>query len=435
MKAFSSHPHWSAVESVCRALREDGKLAYLAGGCVRDALMGRAPNDFDVATDARPERVEQLFPNSLPVGKAFGVVIVPFPGFQVEIATFRKDGEYVDGRRPESVDFCTPEDDAKRRDFTVNALFYDFAQDRVLDFVGGEADVRAKLIRAVGRPEARFQEDKLRLLRAVRFAAQLGFAIEPDTWAAVRRLAAQANAVSAERVREELSKWLKAPPAGRAEGLRLLRDSGLLEATLPEVAAALAMSPEALPRAMRALEALEKDEGQEALWAAVLFPATGAGGSGAARAAQQILLRLKPSSRFAEDVAWTLAAQETLWLPDDLRVADAAIALADPRAPAAERLQLALAKAAGEEERAERAVRKRMAIRLRFLEKGALPAAFLNGADLKALGEPPGPRMGELLKEAFRLQIEHRLNTREEALEWADEQIGPRPNVPGSGRA
>ena len=224
------------AERVLRRLQEAGHAAYFAGGCVRDQLRGAPPHDFDVATSARPEQVEALFPKrSDLVGKSFGVVIVRERSAFIEVATFRRDGVYADGRHPESVEFTTAEEDAQRRDFTVNALFWDPVQDRILDYVGGRADLEAKLLRAVGEPAKRFEEDKLRLLRAVRFASNLGFRIEACTWEAICRCAPQIESVSAERIRDELTKWLcgKDP----ACGLDLLDQSGLLARLLPEVAA------------------------------------------------------------------------------------------------------------------------------------------------------------------------------------------------------
>ncbi|HEY8966793.1 MAG TPA: CCA tRNA nucleotidyltransferase, partial [Candidatus Methylacidiphilales bacterium] len=222
--------------AVVRRLQEAGHIAYFAGGCVRDRLLGREPHDYDVATDAPPERVQSLFPRTTGlVGKAFGVICVIERGAQVEVATFRQDLDYVDGRRPIGVRFVTPEEDARRRDFTVNGLFYDPIADRVIDFVGGRADLEAKTIRAIGEPRARFAEDKLRLLRAVRFAVALGFEIEAGTWAALRELAPEIAVVSPERIRDELDKIWSGPDPAR--GLDLLDQSGLLAAVLPEIAA------------------------------------------------------------------------------------------------------------------------------------------------------------------------------------------------------
>lgn len=226
-KLLESHPQYVLSRQICAELSKAGFQAYLAGGCVRDVLLSRVPNDFDIATSATPDQVEQLFAGqTVPVGKEFGVMIVR----GLEVATFRDDGPYIDGRRPQSVQFCQAERDAQRRDFTVNALFYDFQTSQVIDYVQGLDDIRLRVIRAVGVPEKRFIEDHLRLLRAVRFVSQLGFSIEPKTWQAVCAQSALVATVSGERVFHELSKLLKGEQSQQA--LSLMRESGLLMALL-----------------------------------------------------------------------------------------------------------------------------------------------------------------------------------------------------------
>ena len=178
-----------AARAVVRELRARGHVAYFAGGCVRDHVRGEPPADFDVATDASADRVQSLFARTVPVGAQFGVVLVVIKGQPIEVATFRADAEYLDGRHPVSVRAAAPEEDARRRDFTINGMFLDPETGEVLDFVGGRADIEARLVRAIGDPDQRFHEDRLRLLRAVRLAARLGYAIEPRTFAAVRRRA------------------------------------------------------------------------------------------------------------------------------------------------------------------------------------------------------------------------------------------------------
>lgn len=223
----------ATAEQVCGVLRENGFRALFAGGCVRDMLLGVPSRDFDVATDARPQEVTALFPKTLGVGAAFGVVLVVTQGGPVEVATFRGDGPYLDGRHPSSVEFLGEREDAMRRDFTINAMFLDPETNDVVDYVGGQADLRARLVRAVGDPETRFFEDHLRLLRAVRFAARLDFALEPATFEAVRSLANNIVTVSAERIRDELTKMLTEGGARRA--FELLDSTGLLEHVLPEI--------------------------------------------------------------------------------------------------------------------------------------------------------------------------------------------------------
>ncbi|MBX3459740.1 MAG: CCA tRNA nucleotidyltransferase [Planctomycetes bacterium] len=230
-------------------MRGAGHEALLAGGCVRDLLLGREPKDYDVATSALPDAVEALFARTVPVGKSFGVIRVldDDDNIAVEVATFRHDGPYLDGRHPSAVTFTDARQDAARRDFTINAMFLDPEAGQVIDHHGGQADLKRGVIRAVGEPRARFEEDKLRLLRAVRFAAGLGFDIEPATWAALCDMAPQVAVCSGERIRDELSKMIT--NVGAARGLRLMQRSGLMQAILPEVAVmeATPQSPEHHP--------------------------------------------------------------------------------------------------------------------------------------------------------------------------------------------
>jgi poly(A) polymerase len=217
-------------------LRKAGFQAYFVGGCVRDLVMGREPQDYDVATDAVPEQVQRLFPDGLMVGAQFGVVIVPRRGGPVEVATFRNDGVYADGRHPAQVSYArTPEEDVRRRDFTINGLLFDPAEDKVLDYVGGERDIRERRIRAIGQPFLRFQEDHLRMLRAVRFAARFGFSLDAAVQSAIRESAELIEAVSRERVRDEVLKILTEGSARR--GFELLDETTLLQFILPEVKA------------------------------------------------------------------------------------------------------------------------------------------------------------------------------------------------------
>lgn len=225
----------TGARRICERLRNAGHTAYFAGGCVRDRLLGIAPQDIDIATSAKPEEVESLFKRVIPVGRAFGVLLVLEDDRPYEVATFRTEGTYSDGRRPDSVEFANAETDAKRRDFTINALYLDPETDVILDFVDGRADIDARIIRTVGDPEERLSEDCLRLLRCVRLSAQLDFAIAPETFAALQRLAPTVRQASAERIRDELTRMLIQPRAG--EAFRLLDRSGLMEHVLPEVSA------------------------------------------------------------------------------------------------------------------------------------------------------------------------------------------------------
>ena len=224
------------ANSVCDKLQRHGHQAFLVGGCVRDILLHRDPADYDVATNAMPQEVLHLFPQGLDVGVQFGVVLVRQDSLKVEVATFRSDVGYSDGRHPDQVVYSqTPEEDVQRRDFTINGLLMRHDSGDILDFVGGRADLTAKIIRAIGEPSRRFAEDKLRMLRAVRFAARFGYTIEPETLAAIRSHAKEIHIVSAERVREELTKLLAEGAARR--GFELLDELGLLAELLPEIAA------------------------------------------------------------------------------------------------------------------------------------------------------------------------------------------------------
>lgn len=229
----SPSPDRAAAEAIVLRLQQAGHTAYLAGGCVRDLLLGRTPKDYDVATSARPDQVQALFPRVTDIhGKTFGVVRVLEGDSGCEVATFRNDSTTSDGRRPDAVTFSTPEEDAQRRDFTVNGLFLNPADGTVIDFVGGRADLEARVLRAIGDPAARFREDHLRLFRAVRFAAELGFQLDPPTWEAVKALAPLGARLAPERVRDELIRCFTGPDPGRA--LDLLEESGLLQLWIPE---------------------------------------------------------------------------------------------------------------------------------------------------------------------------------------------------------
>jgi poly(A) polymerase len=224
-----------AACGVVRRLRDAGHEAVFAGGCVRDRLLGLEPSDYDIATTAHPDAVQRLFEKTVPVGKQFGIVVVVVGEMSFEVATFRQDGPYLDGRRPESVRFADARTDAKRRDFTINAMFEDPIEGRTIDYVGGQADLARGVVRAVGEPKLRFAEDRLRMIRAVRFATRFGFEIEPETFAAVCDGAEQIVQVSAERIGEEIVRILT--EGGARRGFELLDAAGLLRVVMPEIVA------------------------------------------------------------------------------------------------------------------------------------------------------------------------------------------------------
>lgn len=219
--------------AIIRRLHQAGFKAYLAGGCVRDRLLGVEPKDYDIVTDARPTVVQQMFERTIAVGARFGVIVVIIDGDNFEVATFRADAPYLDGRRPSAVRFGTIEEDALRRDFTIGGMYFDLESGKVIDLVAGMRDLRAGIIRAIGNVYERFEEDRLRILRAVRFAARLGFSIDPATWTAIKRAAPTIATVSAERIGEELVMIMT--EGGAARGLDLMMEGGLVETLLPEV--------------------------------------------------------------------------------------------------------------------------------------------------------------------------------------------------------
>lgn len=233
--------------SIVQQLRAEGYDSFFAGGCVRDMLLDKEPQDYDIATNARPEDIQRIFPVTVPVGAQFGVILVVIDGAPFEVASFRHDGPYLDGRRPSAVRFGTIEEDIQRRDFTINGMVYDPIADRVIDRVGGQDDLRRGLVRAIGDPQTRFEEDRLRMIRAVRFAASLRFEIDAPTFAAIQKLAPSIAVISWERIGDEITRILT--EGGAQRGFELLDRSGLLGIILPEIIAmkGTAQSPDYHP--------------------------------------------------------------------------------------------------------------------------------------------------------------------------------------------
>ena len=420
----------AAPLDILRTLRENGHEAFLVGGGVRDLLLGRVPKDWDIATDAPPDRIESLFPKTIPLGKAFGIiVVVPDDGDSVEVATYRADAPYADGRRPESVAFTDAREDALRRDFTINALFLDPTTGEIRDYVAGRADLDARLVRAIGDPAVRFAEDHLRMLRAVRFAATLGFAIEPATFAAIQCLAPHIQRISAERIRDELFRLLtESQKAG--EALQLLRDSGLLREVLPEIDAMVGVEqppefhPEgdvfthtklmldALPPnpSLRlALSVLLHDVGKPPTAALVTLPDGtprwrfenhAAIGADMARA---ILERLRAPNALVDEVCAIIAGH--------MRLADA------PRMRAPKLRRLLGAPTFDDELELHRLdCLSSHAIldvydflkteKEKFASEPVLPPPLVTGRDLIALGHSPGPHFAKILQDAYDRQLE-----------------------------
>ncbi len=434
-------PRENAKQIVAR-LQQAGFAAFWVGGCVRDFLLGRAAQDFDIATDARPEQVEQLFLKTIPVGKKFGVVIVVEGGHQFQVATFRAEADYQDGRRPETVVFANAGADASRRDFTVNGLFYDPLTEKIHDWVGGEKDLRAKIIRTIGPPEERFGEDHLRMLRAVRFAAQLDFAIEPPTFAAIRVLAPKIKIISAERVRDELIKLFAPPHAAR--GLVLLRDSGLLEHILPEVAATIqcAQSPDFHPEGSvfnhlrLMLEKLPRDAAAALPWAVLLHdiakPVTAERDVATGRIhfyghekvgaemAESILSRLRFPNKPTEAIVACVRHHMQFKDVKQMRKATLRRLLLRETFP----LELELHRldclgSHGGLEYYDFLVQQAEELK----HQPALCPPLLTGDDLMALGVQPGKALGVLLAEIRELQLSDELATPDQAQAWVKQKL------------
>ena len=432
----------SIAKEIVAKLQHAGFAAFWVGGCVRDFLLGREPQDFDIATDAKPESVEKLFRKTIPVGKKFGVIIVVENGIQFQVATFRAEADYQDGRRPEKIEFANAEADASRRDFTVNGLFYDPLTEKIHDWVGGENDLRAKIIRTIGAPEERFGEDHLRMLRAVRFAAQLDFEIEPKTFAAIKSLAPKIKIISAERVRDELLKLFCPPHASR--GLVLLRDSGLLEHILPELAATIGceQSPDFHPEGSvfnhicLMLEKLPPDANELLPWAILLHDiakpvtaekdlATGkihfyGHEKVGAEMAERILQRLKFPNQQTEEIVEAVRHHMQFKDVKLMRKATLRRLLMRETFP----LELELHKldclgSSGNLENYNFLIEQAEELK----QQPQIHPPLLTGNDLIELGVKPGKELGALLHEIRERQLADELKTPDDARAWVKKII------------
>ena len=423
--------------AIVQKLQAAGFSAFWVGGCVRDFLLGREPGDYDVATSARPEDIEKIFPRNVPVGRKFGVIVVVEGEHQFQVATFRAEADYRDGRRPETVVFADAQADAARRDFTVNGLFFDPIAEKLHDWVGGEADLRAHVIRTIGLPEERFAEDHLRLLRAVRFAAQLGFEIEPATFAAVKTLAPKIKLISSERIRDELIKLFQPPHASR--GLELLHASGLLEHVLPEIAATVTceQSPDFHPEGSvfnhlcLMLKQLPTDAHLSLPWAVLLHdvakPLTASRdektGSihfyehekiGATKAVE-ILERLKFPRKQIEEIADVV--RHHMQFKDAMKMRKATLRRMMLRETFPLELQLHRLDCLGSHRRLD-AYDFLVAQSVELANQPEIRLPLLAGADLMALGLEPGKEMGKMLAEIRNKQLQDELKTPDEARDW-----------------
>lgn len=441
---------------VAARLHEAGFQSVFAGGCVRDALLGRTPKDTDIATNATPDEVACVYPGARFIGKAFGVTLVSEGGRYFEVATFRQDISYSDGRRPDLVKFAGAEADARRRDFSINGLFFEPSTSAILDYVGGCDDVRRGIVRAIGNAEERFEEDHLRLLRAVRFAAALNFTIAPETFSAIKKLAPKISRISAERIFTELTRiWTESKQPGKA--LEMLRETGLLAELLPEIQEMTGVQqpprfhPEGdvFTHTALALDQLKSPDAKLA-WAVLLHDVgkpptyteekTADGirihfhghASVGARMADGILRRLRASNELREDVVHSVKNHMRFIDWPNMRLATRRKIVAHPLFPMDIELHRADCLASNGALETHRAALEEYE---RLQNKTALPRAWVTGHDLIKLGVPEGPAIARWRQCAFDAQLENKFTNRADLLAWLAEAIrGEIPwQQPGAG--
>ncbi len=391
-----------AAIAVIKELRHKSFKALLAGGCVRDMLLGRQASDYDVATNARPDEVIKIFPRTLKVGAKFGVVIVLVRDQQVEVATFRTETGYIDGRHPDAIQFSSAKEDAGRRDFTINGMFFDPLEKKVFDYICGQADLEKKIIRTIGKPAERFGEDYLRMLRAVRFSTQLGFKIEPLTWTAICSNAEKIAQISGERIAIELGGILAHP--NRAAGVSMFLESGLAGAIFTGFESGKAKS------GIDVLSQLRKQV-DFALTLASLFAAC------ETEFAVEKCRILKLSRNQYKHIKFLLANRGRL-LDEQMSLSDLKKILAEPYFWNLYELQRAIQKATIG---GRKSISALINLRRRIKSLGDVelrPKPLLSGHDLIRLGAVPGPGMGQLAEELYTAQLEGTLQTVEQAERW-----------------
>ena len=433
------------ANSICDTLRRNRYQALLVGGCVRDLLLGREPADYDVTTNAKPEEVVKLFPESVAVGAQFGVILIPRDGLKVEVATFRSDIGYSDGRHPDSVVYSKmPQEDVQRRDFTINGLLMRHDTGEVLDYVGGQGDLKTHVIRAIGEPDRRFSEDKLRMMRAVRFAARFGFEIETETFRAIRRHVAEIPQVSPERLRDELTKMLSEGEARQA--FELLDETWLLQQVLPEIGAmkGVEQPPQYHPEGdvwihtRMMLEGLPKDASPTLAWGVLLHdvgkPPTfqSAAETGdrirfnhhvevGVRMAEAICRRLRFSNEDTEQIVALVGNHMKFGAVEEMRASTLKKFVRLPRFE--EHLTLHRLDCLS----SHRHLDSYEFVR-RFLEvtppEQVHPERLLTGDDLQTMGFQPSPLFSRILRALEDAQLEGQIATREEAEKYVLSRFG-----------
>jgi poly(A) polymerase len=429
--------------SIVQGLRREGYKAYLAGGCVRDMLLKKPPQDYDIATDARPEEVQRIFGTTIPVGAQFGVILVMIEGEPFEVASFRHDGPYLDGRRPSKVRYGSLEEDIRRRDFTINGMVYDPIDDRIIDLVEGRKDLERRTVRAIGAPGERFQEDRLRMIRAVRFAASLRFDIEAETFAAIQQLAPAIADISWERIGDEVTRILT--EGGARRGFELLDQSGLLAVFLPEISKlkGTPQTPDYHPEGdvfvhtMLLLSHLDATAPETLAYGCLLHDVAkplclrqeadritfyGHTEQGAAMA-EEILKRLKRSRAVWERVSYLVHNHLRLVQAPQMRLNTLKRFLREDGID--ELLELARIDALSSNGDLQyyRFCKERLA---ELKDEEIRPAPLVRGGDLIALGLTPGPLFADILRQVEDAQLGGELQSRREALEWLQRNYGNR---------
>ena len=433
--------------SIVRRLREENYKAYLAGGCVRDDLLGRPPQDYDIATDARLEAVQKIFSQTIPVGTQFGVVLVVLEGESFAVTTFRFDGPYLDGRRPSHIRFGSMEEDVMRRDFTINGMMYDPEENRVIDLVGGNQDLKLGLVRAIGNPRERFQEDRLRMVRAVRFAASLGFKIEEETFRAIREQAPTITEIAAERIGDELTRILT--EGGVRRGFELLDSTNLLSVLLPEITAmkGVEQSPDYHPEGdvfthtLLVLDHLSqisnfKSQISETLAYGALLHDVGkpvciqkqenritfyGHTEKGAEMAVEILQRLKRSRAVWERVDYLVRNHLRHTQAPKMRLSTLKRFLAEEGIEELlELTRIDALSASGDLQHYHFCKQKMTELK----EEEIRPEPLLRGRDLIEMGFSPGPVFQEILRQIEEAQLEGEITTKEQARDWVEKQYG-----------
>ena len=391
------------VLRIIKQLNHAGFQALLAGGCVRDMLLARQPKDYDIATSATPQDVMNLFHRTIAIGAKFGVVVVLTGGRQIEVATFRSDAEYQDGRRPTGVEFTNARNDAQRRDFTINGMFYDLLSERVIDYVNGQKDITKKIIRAIGNPDERFAEDHLRMLRAIRFSTQLNFKIEPATFQAICKHASKISRVSTERVTAELELILTDP--NRAAGIQLALDSSLLNEILNT------MPPEDLIFGRGVLAQLPSRCSFSLALAALLIKC---------KSAPTLCRRLKTSNDLRKQTSWLIEHVPLLLKSPPETPGQLKKWLHQPLFESLMLLTRATLKASNQSDSPLRHLRNQ----IRLLgDEPIAPKRLLDGHELIRLGAKPGPMVGQLVEELYLAQLENQLHTKPQAKSWVEQWL------------